>query len=182
MTAQPPERPAIRIADADRERVAQRLRNALEEGRITVAELEERLTEVYAARFAAELLGPVADLPPEPDAAPPPPATPSGPPLVLQPGRLRRLRRTGGWAVPARLRVRSRIATVLLDFTAAEIAHPVVELEIELGAGTATVVVPDDATVDAEHLVTASLRCDLPGSPRPGARISSCTGNRASPR
>uniref|UniRef100_UPI0015F04F0F DUF1707 SHOCT-like domain-containing protein n=1 Tax=Pseudonocardia pini TaxID=2758030 RepID=UPI0015F04F0F len=58
-----PPRPGIRISDADRERAAARLRTAMGEGRITMVELEERLAVVYAARFAAELLPPLEDLP-----------------------------------------------------------------------------------------------------------------------
>jgi hypothetical protein len=61
VSAQPP--PGIRISDADRERAAGRLQQALTEGRITFDELEERLAAVYAARYAADLLPPFADLP-----------------------------------------------------------------------------------------------------------------------
>ena len=53
----------LRISDADRERAAARLQQALAEGRITLDELEERLTVVYAARYAADLLPPFKDLP-----------------------------------------------------------------------------------------------------------------------
>ena len=53
----------LRISDADRERAAARLQQALAEGRITLDELEERLTVVYAARYAADLLPPLEDLP-----------------------------------------------------------------------------------------------------------------------
>src|SRR6478736_4646452 len=82
---QPP--PGIRISDADRERAAARLQQALAEGRITLDELEERLTVVYAARYAADLLPPFADLPgddvvPMPHAAAPP--TPTDRPLLLR--------------------------------------------------------------------------------------------------
>ena len=58
---QPPR--GIRISDADRERAAARLQQAMAEGRITVTELEERLGVVYAARYAADLREPFADLP-----------------------------------------------------------------------------------------------------------------------
>jgi Domain of unknown function (DUF1707)/Cell wall-active antibiotics response 4TMS YvqF len=53
----------MRASDADRERVAQILHNALTEGRITAQELEERLDVVYAAKTLAELAAPIADLP-----------------------------------------------------------------------------------------------------------------------
>lgn len=53
----------IRISDADRERAAQRLPEAMAEGRITLLELEDRLGVAYAARYPAELAPPLADLP-----------------------------------------------------------------------------------------------------------------------
>ena len=53
----------MRASDADRERVAQVLHNALSEGRITVNELEERLTTVYAAKTVGELKPVTVDLP-----------------------------------------------------------------------------------------------------------------------
>jgi hypothetical protein len=59
----PPEHRGIRISDADRERAAERLHQALAEGRITLSELEERLGVVYAAKYEVDLLPPLADLP-----------------------------------------------------------------------------------------------------------------------
>ena len=50
-------------SDADRERVAERLRIAAGEGRLTPAELEERLERAFSARTDAELEPLVADLP-----------------------------------------------------------------------------------------------------------------------
>jgi hypothetical protein len=58
--------PALRIADADRERVAERLRRAAGEGRLAPEELEERLEAAFAARTRADLEPLVADLPAEP--------------------------------------------------------------------------------------------------------------------
>ena len=57
---------ALRIGDADRERVAERLRQAAGEGRLSPEELEERLEAAFAARTEAELTPLVADLPPAP--------------------------------------------------------------------------------------------------------------------
>ncbi|HMJ95105.1 MAG TPA: DUF1707 domain-containing protein [Thermoleophilaceae bacterium] len=50
-------------SDADREVVAERLRGAAGEGRLTPAELEERLEGAFSARTDAELEPLVADLP-----------------------------------------------------------------------------------------------------------------------
>ena len=60
----------LRASDADRERVADRLRTAAGEGRLTPVELEERLEGAFSARTGAELEPLVADLP-EPVAARP---------------------------------------------------------------------------------------------------------------
>ena len=65
--------PALRASDADRDAVAERLRVASIDGRIDAEELEERLSEVYAARWVADLDRLVADVSPPP---PPVPATP----------------------------------------------------------------------------------------------------------
>jgi hypothetical protein len=53
----------IRAADADRERVATTVQNAGSEGRLTLEEVEQRLAEVYAARFTDELAALTTDLP-----------------------------------------------------------------------------------------------------------------------
>jgi Domain of unknown function (DUF1707) len=58
--------PDLRIGDADRERAADRLRQAAAEGRLAPEELEERLEAAFAARTEAELVPLVADLPPDP--------------------------------------------------------------------------------------------------------------------
>jgi Domain of unknown function (DUF1707)/2TM domain len=51
------------VSDADRERVAERLRAAAGDGRLTPAELEERLEIAFSARTDAELEPLVVDLP-----------------------------------------------------------------------------------------------------------------------
>jgi hypothetical protein len=60
MTAEPPE---LRASDADRERVAEHLRDALTEGRLDMEEFEERLEATYKARTYAELAPITRDLP-----------------------------------------------------------------------------------------------------------------------
>ena len=76
--------PALRASDADREAVAERLRVASVEGRIEADELEERLSQVYAARWVADLDRIVADVSPPPPPAPlaPPPYAPYQPAVV----------------------------------------------------------------------------------------------------
>ena len=53
----------LRAADADRHQIAAQLKSALDEGRLSLGEYDERVRDAYAARTYAELLHLVADLP-----------------------------------------------------------------------------------------------------------------------
>ncbi|MDO0933501.1 DUF1707 domain-containing protein [Streptomyces sp. DG2A-72] len=55
--------PELRASDADRERVAEVLRDALAEGRLDMTEFEERLDATYKARTYGELTPITRDLP-----------------------------------------------------------------------------------------------------------------------
>ncbi|MGC9536218.1 DUF1707 SHOCT-like domain-containing protein [Streptomyces sp. UG1] len=57
------EAPELRASDADRERVAEVLRDALAEGRLDMAEFEERLDATYQARTYGDLAPITRDLP-----------------------------------------------------------------------------------------------------------------------
>jgi hypothetical protein len=170
VSAQPPT--GIRISDADRERAAGRLQQALAEGRITFDELEERLAAVYAARYAADLLPPFADLPggaglPGVPAVPVA-AAPTGRPLVLRSG-MGTLRRSGAWTVPSRIRVQSVMGSVVLDFCDTPVP-PTVDVQLDLGAGSARLLLPDGATADVDGMVSGmgNVRSRVPSAPVPG--------------
>ena len=53
----------MRAADADRQKIADRLKAALDEGRLSLHEYDDRVGQAYAARTYAELLDLVTDLP-----------------------------------------------------------------------------------------------------------------------
>ncbi|MER0245201.1 DUF1707 domain-containing protein, partial [Streptomyces sp. HSW2009] len=53
----------MRASDAERERVAEALREAVAEGRLTMEEFDERLEAAYTARTHADLEPLVRDLP-----------------------------------------------------------------------------------------------------------------------
>jgi DUF1707 SHOCT-like domain len=55
--------PHLRAADADRERIAERLRTGHTEGRLDLAEFQQRLERGYAAKTLGELDELVSDLP-----------------------------------------------------------------------------------------------------------------------
>ncbi len=75
----PDRRPEVRAADADRERVAELLRRAHDEGRLDLDEFDERVTAAWAARTYGDLDALTVDLPP-PALAAAPPAVPEPPP------------------------------------------------------------------------------------------------------
>lgn len=70
---EPSHTPAPRASDADRDHTAARLRDAVGEGRLTLAEADDRIAAAYTAVHHHELAALTADLP----APPPPPAPPA---------------------------------------------------------------------------------------------------------
>ncbi|WP_194821780.1 DUF1707 domain-containing protein [Micromonospora sp. S-DT3-3-22] len=78
-------RDRMRAADADREATAERLRVALEEGRLDLHEYDERLQQTYGAKTYAELDAVLADLP-GPASAERSALTPLGPQAPPVPG------------------------------------------------------------------------------------------------
>ncbi|TQM03079.1 DUF1707 SHOCT-like domain-containing protein [Pseudonocardia kunmingensis] len=75
--------PGLRASDAEREAVADRLRAAAADGRLTMAEADERQAVAYAAVTREELVPLTADLPgPEPDPATQPVPRRRGGPLT----------------------------------------------------------------------------------------------------
>src|SRR5690348_13967136 len=95
--------PTHRASDADREATADRLRVAAGEGRLTAEELEERLTDAYAAKTLGELAVVTADLP-----APAPAVVRPAPPPELRSWERDRIRRRAATCVSATV-----VATVI---------------------------------------------------------------------
>ena len=81
MTVESPDPAAQRASDAEREQVARRLYQAVSEGRLTMAEGDERLAALWETRTRGELAPLVADLPVT--ASPQPVAAPAGPSVDL---------------------------------------------------------------------------------------------------
>ncbi|MEJ2885957.1 DUF1707 SHOCT-like domain-containing protein [Actinomycetospora aeridis] len=89
--AVPPEPPPMRASDAEREQVAEIVRRAVSDGRLTIVEGDERLRDVYAATFRRDLEPVTADLEPLPG-SPGPSSSPgsSGSPARRPLGHLER--------------------------------------------------------------------------------------------
>jgi hypothetical protein len=141
----------MRISDADREAAAQRLHTAMGEGRITLAELEERLDVVYAAKTFEELRPPLADLPGAGEVVPTAAATPAErtEPLHLRTD-MGSLKREGDWRVPASLRLTSGMGSIHLDLTQASGVPHRVDVEVSVGMGEILIIVPEGATANVD--------------------------------
>lgn len=145
MSGQLPERPELRLSDADREKAVQRLHDAVAEGRLTLPEFEERVDQVLQARTSSELAPPLADLPAVAGGGPAP-----------EHGELRTkassITRTGPWVVPRRLTVRSKAGSVRLDLTEAVIHYPVIEVTLDVVAGSTKLIMPPGASADVDEV------------------------------
>ncbi|WP_027945676.1 DUF1707 SHOCT-like domain-containing protein [Amycolatopsis taiwanensis] len=151
----------MRASNADRERVAQILHNALSEGRITVQELEERLDAVYAAKTLAELDPPVADLPAVSAGAVVPSAT-RAPAIDSRiggtPGSATSIAimssssRKGNWVVPAQHNSFSFWGSVEIDLRDARFAERVSTITAVSIMGSIEITVPDDVVVEVSGI------------------------------
>ncbi|MEV4288127.1 DUF1707 domain-containing protein [Nonomuraea bangladeshensis] len=148
----------LRAGDRDRERVAELLRAAVAEGRITLEELHERVDRAYAARTLGDLDGVVADLPvPGVPSRPAPSEVGGGLELHTVGGRVEQ---AGRWTVPAYISARAgRWGKARIDFTRAECPHREVVLDVEITSwfGDIVVVVPRGWRVRDEDVVRRRL-------------------------
>src|SRR5580704_10270404 len=146
--------PALRASDVERERAADQLRQAAGEGRLTVDELDERLTRCYAAKTVAELAELTVDVVVSGHA---PVAGPAGTSAVsVKPGPggtgtvisiMSGSDRSGHWRVAERLNVISVMGGSDIDLTQAEFAAPVTDITVCSLMGVADIRVPDGVEV-----------------------------------
>lgn len=179
----------MRASNADRERVAQILHNALSEGRITIEELEERLDTVYAAKTLAELEPPVADLP-DVSAGALAPATPRTPAVDSRiggtPGSTTSIAvrsgasRKGDWVVPPQHNSFAYWGGVELDLRDARFAEHMSTITAVAIMGGIEIVVPDDVVVEVNGIgfMGAFESRDRKGTspPPPGAPVIRVNG------
>lgn len=151
----------LRASDADRERVAEVLRAAAADGRLTLPELQDRLDTLYAAKTYAELEPVVDDLPGTLDVLRPAGTVPV--PRTDNPGLPARVggtptsreakavfsgvARRGQWVVPRRYRVKAVFGGVDLDLRQAQLEERETTIVAKAVFGGVNVVVPDDIAV-----------------------------------
>ena len=135
--------PGVRIGDADRDRVAGVLAEALAGGYLDPEEHAERLEAAYAARTEAALAPLTADLPlldGEPQAT----TAPSAEPMIAV---FSKLRRGGAWPVPPHSVAEARFGALVLDLRQAVFTRREVVLQADSFCGKIVVIVPRNAHV-----------------------------------
>lgn len=155
-----------RAGDAERERVAERLRVAAGEGRIDLAELDERLDRAYRAKTYGELDGLLADLP---DRRPTGAVTAADSETMRLKTHGSTVKQNGRWTVPRRIVAEAGVPNIIIDFTGASCAHREVLVEARCGLGNVKLIVPRGWTVlvDGSSTNTAHIsnKADAPRDP-----------------
>ena len=180
--------PELRASHMDRDRIAEQLRVAAGDGRLTMEELDERLEKALSARTGSELAVLVTDLP----------AVATGSVLDVPPTPKELMRidvssghavREGRWVVPRAMEVKAGSGSVKLDLTQAVLTGSTLILDVTVRSGSLTIitkpgieVVMEDVSVssgsatvrhpgDAGSVPTV-LRVEVSGSVRSGSIVA----------
>jgi hypothetical protein len=176
----PDDRRLLRVSDADREQVIERLREAAGEGRITLEELDSRLDATHVAKTYVELEVITRDLPAE-GSAELAISSSGGFPVKRIGGTpkgrfslaiLSGARRKGTWVVPPVYTAVAFLGGVEMDLEDAKFSEPEVKIRAFAFLGGVDIVVPEDIEVDVagvgimggfDHRASTT---GVPGSPR----------------
>lgn len=160
---------ALRVSHEDRDQVAEALRIAAGDGRLTADELDERLEKALSARTYDDLAPLLADLP----AAGTMLAPLSGPLAAIMAGDAApapakelvkihvtsgQSKRDGRWAVPGRMDLKARSGHIRLDFTEAIISRPTLHIDAEVRSGHIELVTRPGIAVDLDDVSVRSGR------------------------
>jgi len=159
-------RASLRASHVDRDQVVELLRVAAGDGRLTAAELDERLEAALTAWSYSELAAITADLPAAADL--------TASTLVSEPKDLSRIychsghaKRDGRWLVPKRMEVRVTNGSVTLDFTEAIISQPALQIDTDVTSGRLILVTKPGVVVDADDVAADSsyVKVRVPADP-----------------
>ncbi|WP_052863933.1 DUF1707 SHOCT-like domain-containing protein [Streptomyces niger] len=146
---------AIRASDADRDRIAAILREALAEGRLDAEEHAERIDGVYRAKTMGELEPLISDLPAARDgarerreAAPSyAPETAGAPADAHLVGVFGAAVRAGRWRAPARITAVAIFGSVEIDLTEAIFTRQHLHIQATSIFGSVDIRVPENVTL-----------------------------------
>lgn len=140
----------LRASDADRDRIAQILGDAVAEGRLTAEEHSERLDALYAVKTVGELETLVRDLP-APGGAHAPSASPYAGPAGQAAETIVAVcsssSRKGRWRPGAHTRAVSVMGDITIDLTQAVFEQQVTEINVTCVLGNVEVLVPENVTL-----------------------------------
>jgi hypothetical protein len=183
---EPTDQGDLRASDADRHQVADVLRDAAGDGRLTLDELHERLDGVFAAKTYAELERFTRDLPSASS-----PARPAGHEARTTDGRIggtprhslsvafmSGATRRGPWVVPPTFTAVAFMGGIKLDLRDARFAQREVTIWAVAFMGGIEVVVPDDVTliVDGVGIMGGFDDHGVDSEPVPGRPVVRVTG------
>ena len=162
--------PELRASHADRDRVVEVLRVAAGDGRLTAAELDERLEAALSARTVSELTVLTADLPP---------LSSTGGAVVAEVKDVLRIdqkfspvERVGRWVVPRRLELATEFCEVTLDFTQAVITQDTLRIDMDMRGKNLTLITRPGIVVDADGLKLEFSKVRFRQAPNPGTPIT----------
>jgi hypothetical protein len=170
----------IRIGHRERDAVVAALQEAAGDGRLSMAELDDRLEAALQAKTYADLDPLVADLSVElpsgalssawPQAQRPPSAGYSREDPLRLDGGTGTEKRGGVWTVPPFMLITQGLGSVKLNCLEATPAAQLIEIEVIGGAGSIVLVLPDGWAVDADRLSKSlgSKSVKVPREPAPG--------------
>jgi hypothetical protein len=172
----PADRRHLRVSDADRDQVAEVLKEAAGQGRLTLDELDQRLDQAYAAKTYADLETVTRDLPAV-GASPPAPTAVGGypdPRIGGTPGSkisiavMSEARRSGPWVVPSTYVAFAFMGGVVLDLRQARFSEREVTIQAYSWMGGVNIIVPEDIEVDVSGIAFMGgfdHRASGPGAP-----------------
>jgi hypothetical protein len=176
-SGKPSEAGDVRASDVDRERVADVLRQAAGEGRLTMDELEQRITSVYTAKTYAELEPLTRDLPAPGQAPRAPVATAAGAPPALRPSRfaisiMGGFRRGDSWAVARGLAAIAVMGGGTIDLRDAQFTDGRASITAFALMGGIEIIAPEEAHIDVRGIgIMGGVSHAARGSGQPGGPI-----------
>jgi hypothetical protein len=143
----------LRASHEDRDRIAETLRVAAGDGRLTAEELDERLESALTAKTYGELAVLVTDLPTAAHEVAVPSAAKD---LVRIDCHSGQAKRDGRWVVPQRLEAKVTSGRICLDFSQAQIPQRSLRIDTEVRSGHLTIITRPGIVIDTDDVAVRS--------------------------
>ena len=162
--------PQVRVSDAEREAIVDRLNDATAEGRLTLEEFSERVTAALAARTQGDLDALVADLPSQTRGYPARPAAVGGE-RTSKVALVGSVKRSGRWRLDRDMAIGVIVGSVKLDLRQAEIAASVVDMHVYTTLGSVKIWIPHGVSVEISGATVLGSRTIAEDAPLPRAPL-----------